>query len=993
MEDKILIAVELIGGDTANRIQNLKKNIDSLSASQKELTKSIAENTRETDEQNEAYERDVIALAQTRAASVAYKNELKNLNKEIDNNVRKNVAAENSYEALYAEWKQADVTLKLLEGTIERNADGTFELTDKYVEQSKVVKDLKDGLLQFNKGILDGRLNVGNYDNSINGLSEKLSDLQVLFLQMDANSPDFEQTREAIQKTQGEIDVLKGKVNEFGEREPKNLVKKNFEDTMITLSLLNNAFEASSELLEGNEKAQKALATAALVTNGVIGAANILKENGAIIDTVAAAKTYILTGAQAAYAAVVGTSTGALRLFKIALASTGVGAIVVLLGELIFNFDKVNEYVNKFINFQLDLVDAVTGGNETIRKMVEIFLLVANPVAGLIKLVSILREELNGQAYDVEALNKTYDNFNKTLDENAKRSQNEIALRKAQGASENELAALTKKNLDNTVAERKKAFDLATKMQQDYVNRGKQLSEEERKLFDQVTADLQQSIFERDLAEAENTARLREEGKARTKEINEQAKIRLDILIKLQNDEEAARIEAITNDEQREIEAAKNNAKIKQDALDKEIAAIKGTEAQKQDIYNQAAITRQTIEAELQNKIADIQEKAAADKKAKDEAELQAAKDLADKKFNDAVAENKRILDLELRQTDLMIKDRFLAEQKKLQLILASNQKQLELAVEYAGADGKITNEEKAGLEEMQLKIMEVKDQLSTNEESATIATMLGTTPDQLTQTSNDLALIGNAINGIQNLISAGYQVRINQIETENQKEIEAIQNSTLSEEEKTEKIEALNKKAAKEQYKIQLEQFRLNKAISIIQTTISTASAVVAQLANPTPYVGFALAATAALTGAAQIALIASQPAPPPPSFRVGGGYDYDGGYTGDGSPYDVSNNVGKKPYIYHKKEYIVPANVLSTAQGMAHVSELERMRTGKASGMKGFFDGGFANVGGGQSPAMDINAIQNVVRATVENMPPIYVVATDVEKKIGEANVASVI
>ena len=49
----------------------------------------------------------------------------------------------------------------------------------------------------------------------------------------------------------------------------------------------------------------------------------------------------------------------------------------------------------------------------------------------------------------------------------------------------------------------------------------------------------------------------------------------------------------------------------------------------------------------------------------------------------------------------------------------------------------------------------------------------------------------------------------------------------------------------------------------------MNTANAVMAQISNPTPYVGFVLAALAAATGAIQIATIAKQK---PPSFALGG-------------------------------------------------------------------------------------------------------------------------
>ena len=70
---------------------------------------------------------------------------------------------------------------------------------------------------------------------------------------------------------------------------------------------------------------------ATAVANGVSQIANLIKEESTI-------KTAVLTGAQTAYNVVVGTSTGLMKAFRIALASTGIGLLVVAIGELVSYF-------------------------------------------------------------------------------------------------------------------------------------------------------------------------------------------------------------------------------------------------------------------------------------------------------------------------------------------------------------------------------------------------------------------------------------------------------------------------------------------------------------------------------------------------------------------------------------------------------------------------------------------------------------------------------
>lgn len=79
----------------------------------------------------------------------------------------------------------------------------------------------------------------------------------------------------------------------------------------------------------------------------------------------------------------------------------------------------------------------------------------------------------------------------------------------------------------------------------------------------------------------------------------------------------------------------------------------------------------------------------------------------------------------------------------------------------------------------------------------------------------------------------------------------------------------AEQKRVAIESRAIKLKAWKQAKAINITMAVMNTATAVMSQLSNPTPYVGFVLAALAAATGAIQIAMIAKQK---PPSFALGG-------------------------------------------------------------------------------------------------------------------------
>jgi len=115
-----------------------------------------------------------------------------------------------------------------------------------------------------------------------------------------------------------------------------------------------------------SEDLQKALLkvqAATAIANGVQQVANLLLEESKI-------KTLVLTNAQAAYATVVGTSTGALKAFRIVLAASGIGLLVVGLIALVENFDKVKRALENSIPGFKEVSNAIGGVVDTIKEWV-----------------------------------------------------------------------------------------------------------------------------------------------------------------------------------------------------------------------------------------------------------------------------------------------------------------------------------------------------------------------------------------------------------------------------------------------------------------------------------------------------------------------------------------------------------------------------------------------------------------------------------------------
>lgn len=150
-----------------------------------------------------------------------------------------------------------------------------------------------------------------------------------------------------------------------------------------------------------------------------------------------------------------------------------------------------------------------------------------------------------------------------------------------------------------------------------------------------------------------------------------------------------------------------------------------------------------------------------------------------------------------------------------------------------------------------------------------------------------------------------------------------------------------------------------MQKAIAVFQLAIDSAMAigkVTSTSAAGDPY-------TYAIRVAANVATVLANIARATAILSAAPKQFYEGGYTGDGDPRQESTAVGKRPYIYHKQEYIIPHKLLAEPVVSSFVSNvIEPKRRGKLpSGLPGMFDGGFAttNVRSEVNASLQSNAL----------------------------------
>jgi hypothetical protein len=715
---------------------------------------------------------------------------------------------------------------------------------------------------------------------------------------------------------------------------------------------------------------------------------NIAKGVGAAIDTAATIRTKALTAAQFIYGQVVGKSTGGLKAFRIALAATGVGIFVIALGELITNFDGVNKRLDKITNGVDDFITRISGGSKVLKAIfTAIAVFLGGPIAPLILLIKLiddfggtinqLQNFINGVVDEIagftdkiailgtvvrtmqngfnvivdsvksldsstskfkvnlETLTKVYERHNEEIEKNKKAIDDQIAVAKAQGVSEDKLAKLTRQSLEATSKGREIAYNKAVEIANKLIQQNGKLTDDQQKQFDKVQSDYQNSQLEVQVFDADQLRQQRERWKAardeKKSQLEELVRMQLDFNLKLRN----LQVAAILDEEEREQAALKLQVETEINAINEQLKNLKGTEEDKQRVIDEATLVKKALLSKYYTDAEAITKKF-------DDQELERQKNSFAGKaeaISNQVAQDTLFAEATIRDAKKL-------EEEKLKIKLKGLQDQLALAKAFFEEDGKLTKEELNALSHIQDIVDQTSQKLTDMQNQPKLIEGLGMTQNDLDQMSFAAEQITTILNTISSVINADAERRKKQIDEEYKQEVAAIENSTLSQEEKEEKIQGLNKKTAIEKYNIEKSQFEANQAFQIINTTIAGAVAAVQAFAQLGPIAGGVAAAVIAGVTIAQIGIIAGATPPEKPQFYHGGFFNDDaGGYTGDGDPRQSSTALGNKRYGYHYKEHITPWKVLQRPEAWPHVQALEgiRLNTPGSLGLAGFADGGF--------------------------------------------------
>ena len=198
-------------------------------------------------------------------------------------------------------------------GDLEKDFERLNEEIRNVPKNSKEFNKLQKELAQTGREIKNVELSFESLDNEqiaseMGGLAGAVGDVSAAFVLLGDDSEEIQKVAQNIEKALGVSMAFKGAI-------------------------------------EGVSSARKLLNNSTLVSNTLEKISTFVKGGSAAASGAVAAGESARATATAGATAATSASTGALKLFRLALVATGIGAIVVGLGLLIANFDKVKESV------------------------------------------------------------------------------------------------------------------------------------------------------------------------------------------------------------------------------------------------------------------------------------------------------------------------------------------------------------------------------------------------------------------------------------------------------------------------------------------------------------------------------------------------------------------------------------------------------------------------------------------------------------------------
>ena len=199
-------------------------------------------------------------------------------------------------------------------------------------------------VVRANGGLENFTQNFEKNEKAAKSLKAELRELKEQLAQLPEGSDEYNKIAQRAGEVSDKIGDISTRVKALGSD------TKVIDGVVQGAQTLSGAFtvasSASALLGNENEDLQETMLkveSAIGLTVGIQSIANALQKESALSILASNVATKIQIGLQVAYAAVVGTTTGALKALRVALVSTGVGALVVALGYLVSKMTESTE--------------------------------------------------------------------------------------------------------------------------------------------------------------------------------------------------------------------------------------------------------------------------------------------------------------------------------------------------------------------------------------------------------------------------------------------------------------------------------------------------------------------------------------------------------------------------------------------------------------------------------------------------------------------------
>ena len=301
-ETQEIIDIQVKYKDAVVGIANIKKEIEKLEEKNKKL--KYAFDTAFGDEARQQVAANELAIRQ-------YKEEMRALQKETQNEIRQQEQKTGSLKAMRAELSNLVKRYDELSAA-QREADSQDETNGLAAQIRKLSQDIKDAEASTNRFYR----NVGNYEGATKSLKQELKELVAQLAEMKLNGQDNGEEYEKLTKRAGELKDAMGDATAQVQRMASDTA--DLDTVLSAMTTGGGVFEVVTGSLElmgiatdGVEEAQRKLQATMAVVQGLTAVQNNLQKESALMLGVSALQTWALQKAEAAELATKTSGTAA----------------------------------------------------------------------------------------------------------------------------------------------------------------------------------------------------------------------------------------------------------------------------------------------------------------------------------------------------------------------------------------------------------------------------------------------------------------------------------------------------------------------------------------------------------------------------------------------------------------------------------------------------------------------------------------------------------